>query len=153
MIEATYDLTGKTWTVAGEGTDFAVSFTDGDAEAMHPDRLRFGWTVTVNGEQTAGQSHPAPNIKFVEVKTTARFYGRAEAFPDDEVTVTFFAATGDDDQVEEQHTFVAPKPAQPYPSWVWEDGYWQPPVPYPDDDAPYVWDEETQDWIPYIEEG
>jgi hypothetical protein len=37
------------------------------------------------------------------------------------------------------------RPAQPYPSWVWADG-WEPPVPYPDFDA--VWNEESASWIP-----
>lgn len=154
MITATYDLTEKTWTISGDPEiDFDVSFTDGDKDPIEPDRLRFGWTVTVNGEQTADKSFPAESAKYVSIRPTARFHERVEALPDDEVTVTFFAATGDDDQVEEQTTFVIPRPAQPYPSWVWADGYWQAPTPYPDDDAPYVWDEQTQDWIPYTEEN
>ena len=154
MITATYDLTGKTWTIDGDGNDFAVSFTDGDAEAIHPDRLRFGWTVAVNGEEVASESFPAPNVTYVEIKTTARFYGRADALPEDAVSIVFNAATGDDEQVEEQHDFIVPRPPQPYPSWTWEDGAWTPPVPYPDVDCVgcYVWDEETQDWIAYAPE-
>ena len=43
--------------------------------------------------------------------------------------------------------FYAP---QPYPSWTigaptW---IWQPPVPYPSEGGPYVWDEATQSWVP-----
>ena len=42
--------------------------------------------------------------------------------------------------------FYAP---QPYPSWTistptWA---WQAPIPYPEDENVYVWDEETQSWI------
>ena len=42
--------------------------------------------------------------------------------------------------------FYAP---QPYPSWTigaptW---IWQPPVPYPSEGGPYVWDEATQSWV------
>lgn len=42
--------------------------------------------------------------------------------------------------------FYAP---QPYPSWTisaptW---IWQAPVPYPEDENVYVWNEETQSWI------
>jgi hypothetical protein len=36
------------------------------------------------------------------------------------------------------------KPPQPYPSWVWNDG-WEAPTPSPGDD--YVWDEETLSWV------
>lgn len=37
------------------------------------------------------------------------------------------------------------RPPQPYPSWVWADG-WTPPVPHPDDGGAYAWDEATQQW-------
>lgn len=44
--------------------------------------------------------------------------------------------------------FIAP---QPYPSWTLNTTTcdWEPPVPYPDDGKPYVWDEETLSWVPY----
>jgi hypothetical protein len=43
--------------------------------------------------------------------------------------------------------FSEPKP---YPSWVLDEsnGEWNAPVSYPDDGIKYVWDEETQSWIP-----
>ena len=38
-------------------------------------------------------------------------------------------------------------PPQPYPSWTLDDdGKWNAPVPYPDDNVMYEWDEETTDW-------
>jgi len=40
--------------------------------------------------------------------------------------------------------FIAP---QPFPSWTLNAHHdWQPPTPKPDGD--YVWNEETQDWVP-----
>jgi hypothetical protein len=146
MIEAIYDLTDKEWNVIGSGIDFAVSFTDGDANLMRPDELRFGWTVTVNGEQVSEKFYPEPNVKFVEIRPTAKFYGRVEAVPDEKITFTFFAAQGDNEKVEKQYAFVVPRPEQLFPSWVWEDGQWTPPVPYPDDGGFYAWDENGQIW-------
>jgi hypothetical protein len=55
-----------------------------------------------------------------------------------------FAGIGDryDDTLD---LFIAP---QPYPSWTMRtDGYWQPPVPAPDEGR-YQWDETTQKWVP-----
>ena len=41
--------------------------------------------------------------------------------------------------------FISP---QPYPSWsLDENSDWQPPTPRPDDDQPYLWDEENQVWV------
>lgn len=40
--------------------------------------------------------------------------------------------------------FIAPRP---YESWYLDENYdWQPPIPYPDDDKTYIWNEETQSW-------
>jgi len=41
--------------------------------------------------------------------------------------------------------FIEP---QPYPSWVLNEVtcQWESPVPYPDDDKHYAWDEETTNW-------
>jgi hypothetical protein len=42
--------------------------------------------------------------------------------------------------------FIPPKP---YPSWVLneENCQWQAPIPYPDDDLMYEWDEDSQQWL------
>jgi hypothetical protein len=40
--------------------------------------------------------------------------------------------------------FVAP---QPFPSWTLDENHdWQPPVPKPEGDLMYTWNEENQDW-------
>jgi len=39
-------------------------------------------------------------------------------------------------------------PPQPYASWVLNDAaQWEAPVPMPEDDKRYSWDEETQSWV------
>jgi hypothetical protein len=44
--------------------------------------------------------------------------------------------------------FFAP---QPYPSWTLDaDAKWQAPVPYPTDEKPYVWNEETLSWTELV---
>lgn len=41
-------------------------------------------------------------------------------------------------------------PPQPYPSWLLNEttAQWEPPVPMPEDDQKYTWDESTTSWIP-----
>ena len=38
---------------------------------------------------------------------------------------------------------------QPYPSWTLNEDTcrWEAPVTIPDDDTPYIWDEETTNWV------
>jgi len=45
----------------------------------------------------------------------------------------------------ERDAFISPKP---YDSWllVEETAQWEAPVPYPDDDLMYSWNEELTDW-------
>lgn len=41
--------------------------------------------------------------------------------------------------------FIAPKP---FESWILDENFdWQPPIEYPDDGKPYMWDENTMSWI------
>jgi hypothetical protein len=44
-------------------------------------------------------------------------------------------------------------PPQPYPSWTLNEDtcLWESPVPYPDDDLMYTWDEATTNWIEVTE--
>ena len=44
-------------------------------------------------------------------------------------------------------------PPQPYPSWVWTDGHWEPPIPSPHGEEPpfYDWDEDTTSWVEVTE--
>jgi len=45
----------------------------------------------------------------------------------------------------ERDAFICP---QPYPSWTLNEDTcdWDPPVPHPDDEDSYIWDEENQQW-------
>lgn len=46
---------------------------------------------------------------------------------------------------ETDDVFIAP---QPYPSWILDENHdWQPPVPYPDDEGMFVWDEDIENWV------
>ena len=47
---------------------------------------------------------------------------------------------------QQRDAFIAPKP---FSSWILNETtcQWEAPVPYPTDEKPYVWDEESQQWI------
>jgi len=44
-------------------------------------------------------------------------------------------------------------PPRPYPSWILNDDscLWESPVPYPDDDNIYTWNEDTISWVEVTE--
>jgi hypothetical protein len=47
---------------------------------------------------------------------------------------------------QQRDAFIAPKP---FTSWILNETtcQWEAPVPYPNDEKPYVWDEESLQWI------
>jgi len=46
---------------------------------------------------------------------------------------------------EDLDMFISP---QPYPSWILNEttGQWEPPIPYPNDENNYTWNEDIQNW-------
>jgi hypothetical protein len=53
---------------------------------------------------------------------------------------------------EGRDAFIPPKL---YPSWLLNEDtcQWEAPIPYPDDDLMYQWDEEQNDWTPIVFEA
>jgi hypothetical protein len=104
-----------------------------------------------------------------EVKGFQFIFAKESAYPIDTnadgsyVEMPLYYGTCDDDadtsltgvvKVLSEVEFNADKQAEhqarkPYPSWVGDINTmsWQPPVPYPQDDKSYYWDESTVSWI------
>jgi hypothetical protein len=77
------------------------------------------------------QSITSPNSIWVQTSYNANIRGK-------------YASIGDTYR-EDLDMFIPP---QPYPSWSLDEsiGTWEAPVSKPDDENPYVWNEETQSW-------
>ena len=39
------------------------------------------------------------------------------------------------------------RPPKPFPSWIWNGTFWDAPVPLPDNNNIYEWNEEIQAWV------
>lgn len=108
--------------------------------------LTIGVFVSVNGAQTLHRTWPSEGVKFSRTDQDVLLTQRARWSPDDEVVIKAWLNIAG-----EEHTgmwnFIAPRPAQPYPSWTWNGTAWVAPVPYPNDGQECVWDEDSQEWI------
>jgi len=109
------------------------------------DRLAFGFTVVANGLPVLTKAYPPQGVRYVATDQTYLTNDRVNLSPDDEVVLAVWAENAGE-RHDDQTTFVIPRPAQPYPSWTWVDGAWTAPVPYPDGDGIYAWDEDAGDW-------
>ena len=108
--------------------------------------VSFGITVKADGETVLDQSWPPEGVRFSKTNQDTLATARAKWMPDQTISVDAWCINTLGQTVTATDSFVAPRPAQPYPSWTWNNG-WQPPVPYPDDDGFYEWDEAAQEWI------
>jgi hypothetical protein len=148
-VLATLDLTSGDWTfnVAPESPspDFEIGFQENSGPVAQFKELAFGFTVVANGLPVLTKFYPVQGVRYVSTDQTYLTNDRVNLASDDEVVLAVWAEN-DGERYEGQTTFTVPRPEQPYPSWVWEDGQWTAPVPYPDDDGLYVWDEDGQIW-------
>lgn len=156
MITAIYDVSNTTWSFIEEqpfGLHFG--FSDGSNETVVFDNLSFGWNIEINGTKTEGNVYPSDGEIYRQATASHRFYEPVRFLPDDSIVLNVWAKNGGI-KVSSQFSFIVPKPEKPYPSWVWVDGFWEAPAPYPDDEEEYVWDEDNQVWAtidPISEQG
>jgi hypothetical protein len=149
-ILARLDLASGAWTFDVQpefpSPDIEVGFRNGDGPAVF-DELTFGVTVTVAGQRKLDVIYPPAGVKYVATDQQWLTSDRVHLAADDVATLDVWAVNAGI-RHEGSTTFTVPRPAQPYPSWVWDDARWQPPVPYPDE-GDWEWDEATGDWVPY----
>lgn len=109
--------------------------------------LSFGYTVLKNNQIILQKAYPKPGVKYVSTDQKYIVAERLNLKSDEEAMIAFWAEN-DNQRYEDSITFTVPRPEKPYESWVWnESGYWEAPVPYPEDDKEYSWNEENQEWI------
>lgn len=121
-----------------------VGFT-ADVVPVKFDGLMFGFTLYVAGAPRLTKAYPPEGVAYVATDQQYMSSDRVDLAPDDEATLAVWMENAGQ-RSEASTTFVVPRPPQPYPSWIWENGAWTAPVLYPDDGDYYVWDEDAGDW-------
>lgn len=122
--------------------------------------VRLELKVTVGGQVRHEVTLPPPHVKYVSTDqdVLAQTTARGRWAPDEEVVVDAALTKTDGRVVTARHTFVAPRPPQPYASWTWDSERWVAPVPYPSEEEGgegvyYRWDESVVDWAAVEEEA
>lgn len=146
-ILAKLNLADGQWTTnvqpESPSPDVEIGFHHNGSRAEF-DNLAFGFTVTVDGDEKYVASYPPAGAKYISSDQRYISNDRVTLLYDDEATLSIWAENAGQ-RYEHSVDFVVPRPEQPYPSWVWNGEWWDPPVPYPDEGF-YVWDEEAQEW-------
>ena len=134
---------------------FEIGFKEGEKPALSFKNLSFGFSVELNNLQVFSKSYPAEGVRYVATDQVYLTNDRLDLAPDDQVTLSVWAKN-DGKHYESEVFFVIPRPQKPHPSWLWSDGAWIAPVPYPEDGHAYEWSEEELDWAtvgPIDEQG
>jgi len=106
-------------------------------------------TIHADGEQVFFTQLPPPGVRYEKTDQDILATAQARWLPDQEITAHAWCRTSTGHEVTDDVSFIAPRPPQPYPSWIWVDGQWTAPVPYPSDDGMYQWNEDLQIWQEY----
>ena len=155
MIEVLFDtFEKKFFFFENENREFDIGFLNGNEDIVIFDNLSFGFKAT-SGAQTLEFFAPSENEIFVQASQDFRFHYYLDFSPGAAVKIDFWVLNSGE-KSEFSFEFVVKGPKSPYPSWVWNEGNWKPPIPYPDDGGLYEWDEDKQDWAtvdPISEQG
>ena len=155
-IIATDHFETQNWEVSFEDlaptyADLFIGFTD-DAPVVEFKDLKFKYELKQDGNIKQYGVFPPPGVKYVRTDQPYIVVERLKLDMETEYELYLWAENGGQ-SFEHTATFTTPRPAQPYPSWTWDGEKWNPPVPYPDDDKFYTWDEDTQSWVEVTEEN
>ena len=149
-IIATDHFETSNWEVSFEDlaptyADLFIGFTDESPVVEFKD-LKFKYELKQDGNIKQYGVFPPAGVKYVRTDQPYIVAERLNLQTETEYELYLWAENAGE-TFEHTVTFTTPRPAQPYPSWTWDGERWNPPVPYPDDDKFYQWDEETQTWV------
>ena len=122
-----------------------------EAPVQTMDRVSFGYALLHAGDVLSEKSWPPPGVKYVQTDQEILETDSVNYPPDRDLTLHVWLDYAGN-HFEYNYDFHSPRPDQPYSSWTWDGEKWNPPVPYPDDDKFYTWDEETQSWVEVTED-
>ena len=151
-IIATDHFETSNWEVSFEDlapnyADLFIGFTD-DAPVVEFKNLKFKYELKQDGNIKKYGVFPPAGVRYVRSDQPYLVVERLNLILETEYELYLWAENGGK-SFETTVSFTTPRPAQPYPSWVWntETLRWDAPVPMPTDGKMYQWDEATTSWV------
>ena len=131
--------------------DLHIGFTD-EAPIISFKKLTFGFELKQGENIKQYGVYPPAGVKYVQTNQTYLTTVRLKTLPT-ETYELFLWAENDNTRIEKTFTLEIPKPPKPFESWIWNNEllHWNAPIPYPQDDKEYEWNEENQNWVVYEE--
>lgn len=149
-IDASFNYATGQWVVAvaPESQNFIVRFgLASDHSAVTG--LRFRIVTETKNKVAFAQEFPPPGVTFLETDETYFWTTSGNVKSGESAAVEFVVLVDNNIISSRRVEFDAPIPPSLFSSWVWNADFqtWQPPVPCPNDDGVYRWDEPSANWV------
>jgi hypothetical protein len=126
-------------------TDLVIGFTD-DAPVMEFNDLHFKYELRQGTSIKQYGTYPPPGVRYIRSDQKYIVNERLLNLKPDETYELYLYAHNDGKTFENTVSFISPRPTQPYESWTWDGDKWEPPVPHPEGEDSYTWNETDQKW-------
>lgn len=150
------NISDHTWSMTNDEVGYTsalieIGFVSDDSSVVIFDNLSFGFDAS-SGEKSTTIVEPSEGVIYVSTDQPVMVTYTLEDLVADEVWTMNMWTENAGTPFAESFTFTVPRPSSPYPSWVWDEAEhdWVPPIPYPNDEKVYMWNEETQSWKEYV---
>lgn len=151
-------LKTKNWEItfdelASNYADLCIGFTE-EAPVIEFRDLQFKYELRQKDNIKQYGVFPPPNTRYVRTDQEFLVVERLKLETETDYNL-YLWAKNNKESFETTVAFTTPRPPQPFDSWTWnkDAGVWEPPVPKPDDNKYYEWNEDTQSWDEIIEEN
>ncbi len=107
--------------------------------------------ITANGSEIFDLHLPPEGVRYKQTNQDVLATGIASWLPDQQIEIRAWCRRNDGSEVTAEASFTAPRPAQPYPSWIWTGTRWSAPAERPEA-GDWQWDEGALGWVAAEEE-
>ena len=107
--------------------------------------FHFGYRLMLNGNQIQSKNFPENGVRYVHISSAEMFVDVLD-IESGNVYDLHTWATSEDKSYSFDTVIEIANLNKPHPSWVWINGAWASPVPYPEDENFYIWSESDQNW-------
>jgi hypothetical protein len=122
-------------------------------QTINIEGMTFGILIKLSDTTIFDKKYPPTGVKYISTSDDLLISERiSNLLPESECKLSVWVSDSNGNYNKDT-TFIIPKPLQPFSSWTWDGTIWTAPLPYPEDDQRYLWNEElyqsdnTKGWV------
>lgn len=150
MIVASLNLYNGVWTVEEDDSaeELGIGFTSEKPTTEFNSVFSFGWSLSIDGKEVDKKEYPLNGVSYTYTDQKILVDDQISVRPDDNCQIHVWVVHGGM-RFDRDINWVVARPESPHPAWVWDSNHrlWVAPVPVPDMDHIYRWDDEINAWV------